>query len=182
MLKEKILFADNKLSHVQFNNMVDFGVKTDNFKWVNQFIKDYCQIIDPKDLKEDSIKIAKASLHFGKQEYEQVIQSLNEVKFLDMDHAMRVRWLLLCSHFEVNKGSQTFKYFCDAYEIFFKRNEVVHPVTIEASLNLLRYIKLLSKPFDAESMFEQVLNENPMYFKVWVLKKIKPTFQIKPKK
>jgi len=182
MLKEKILIADNKLSHVHFNNMVDFGVKTNNLKWVKKFIKDYSDFIDPKHLKEDSIKIAKASLHFGKQEYEQVIKALNEVKFLDMDHAMRVRWLLLCSHFEVNSGSQTFKYFCDAYEIFFKRNEVVNPVTIEASLNLLKYIKLLSKPIDRESMFEQVLKENPMYFKVWILKKIKPTFQINAKK
>lgn len=183
MLKEKILIAEEgKLAHVQFNNMVDLGIKTDNLVWVKKFIRDYSNFIDPSHLKEDSIKIAKASLHFGKKEYGQVIQALNEVKFLDMDHAMRVRWLLLCSHFEVNNTSQTFKYFCDAYEIFFKRNDVVHPTTIEASLNLLKYIKLLCRPYESASMFEQVYNENPMYFKFWMLKKIKPTFQVKSKK
>lgn len=177
MLKEIILGAENKLSHVHFNNMVDLGVKTNNLPWVKMFIKDYGDKIDPKHLTEDSIKIAKASIHFGMKEYAQVIQVLNEVKFLDMDHAMRVRWLLLCSHFEVNNNSQTFKYFCDAYEIFFKRNEVVNAVTIEGSLNLLKFIKLLNKPHEEESLFEQVLRENPMYFKSWLLKKIKPTFQ-----
>lgn len=182
MLKENILVADNKLYHIHFNNIIDLGIKTNNLRWVKIFIKDYGDRIDPQHLTEDSIKIAKASIYFGKKEYSQVIQSLNEVKFLDMDHAMRVRWLLLCSHFEVNYGSQTFKYFCDAYEIFFKRNEVVNAVTIEGSLNLLKYIKLLSKPYEEESLFEQVLKENPMYFKSWILKKIKPTFQDNPKK
>ncbi len=182
MLKEKTLLVDNKLSHVHFNNIVDFGGKTNNLKWVEKFIKDYSNLIAPKHLREDSIKIAKASLHFENKEYERVIQLLNEVKFLDMAHAMRGRWLLLCSHFEVNNGSQTFKYFCDAYEIFFKRNEVVHPITIEGSLNLLKYVKLLSKPYEVEALFEQVWKENSMYFKFWVLKKIKPTFQLKTEK
>jgi len=182
MLKEIIFESNNKLSHVHFNNMVDLGVKTNNLPWVKKFIKEYSSRIEPNHLIKDSIKIAKASIHFGMEDYAKVIQTLNDVKFLDMDHAMRVRWLLLCSHFEVNNKSQTFNYFCDAYEIFFKRNEVVNSVTIEGSLNLLKYIKLLSKPYEEESLFEQVLKENPMYFKFWILKKIKPTFQDNPKK
>ncbi|GEM_PF-5123387 len=176
LLKEGKILNGGYISYTDFNNVVELGVKLGEKDWIIQFIKDYESLIAPKQLKQDSLHIAKAIIAFEAKDYDQVFFLLNTVKALDLDHAQRIRWLLLCTHFEKHPNSTQFKNYCKAYKIYFERNETLHPATITGSLNLLNFVKKMTQAFNEKILREEIINTTLLVYRVWLLKKVAPTF------
>ena len=123
-------------------------------------------------LRLDTINIANALLKFAAKEYDQVFFLLNTVKALDLDHALRVRWLLLCTHFEKQPKSQQFKNYCKAYKLYFDRHQSIHSTTKIGSLNLLKLLKKMTQPFEAKELKKEIINTDLLVYRFWLLNKV----------
>jgi len=153
-----------------FEKLAAFG--DEDFSVFITHLINYCK------LREDTINIANALLKFEAKEYDHVFFLLNTVKALDLDHALRTRWLLLCTHFEKHPKSQQFKNYCKAYKLYFNRHKTIHASTKEGSLNLLEIVKKMTRPYDKKALKDEIINTNLLIYRFWLLKKVVPTFQM----
>lgn len=176
LVEQLKIYEERHISHTDFNNVIEAACKTGELDWAEEFVEQYKTFIQPEDLRESSLSIGKALISFEKKSYAQVIALLNQVKFADMDHAIRARWLLLCSHFEEYPEAKQFEDFADAYYMYFFRNEIWHENTIKGSLNLLKFLRKMCKPYDADKLKQEIIATTPLVYKIWLLKKIDPHF------
>ncbi len=178
LIEQLSIFENRRISHTDFNNIIEVACKTEELSWAKDFIERYQAFIQPKNLGEPSQAIGKALIAFEEKAYEKVILLLNNVQFTDMDHAIRARWLLLCSHYEVHPKDKQCEDFMAAYHNYFTRNGIWHDDIKNGSLNLLKILRKMTKPYLPEVLKQEIQDTSPLVYKIWLLKKLDPHFQI----
>lgn len=176
-VKTELVYENGLIGHMNYGNIVEMACKYGDLEWAEDFIEKNKHKILPKKIAEPTYKIALGILDLAKGNYSKLISDLNDVSHADLDHGNRLRWLLLAAHLELHPNSKVFTDYCAAFEVYFRRNKVLHPDTIRGSLNYLKFARKLSRPYQKEKLFQQILTTAPIYYKYWMLKKIDPTFE-----
>ena len=172
LVESKLLFMDGYISHTDFNNIVEVACKSGEHEWGKMFIENYVDYLADFH-KEETIKIGQAIIHFEEGNFVGVVEKLHDVSFSIIDHALRARWLLLCSLFELKNTSDSIESFANAFEQFLRREKTLNDTTIKGSLNLIRIIRKMLKSKDKAKLLAEVQQTNPLFYKAWLLKKLK---------
>lgn len=177
LVESKLLFIDGYISHTDFNNIVEVSCKSGEHEWGKMFIENYVDYLADFH-KEETIKIGQAIIHFEEENFVGVVAKLNEVSFSIIDHALRARWLLLCSLFELKDTSYSIEAFANAFEQFLRREKTLNDTTIRGSLNLIKIIRKMLKNRDKAKLLTEVQQTTPLFYKAWLLKKLKASPKI----
>ena len=165
-----------------FNNAVDVACKLGEIKWAIDFRKTWARYL-PESKKEDAINLAKATIAFSEKDFLGALKLIDKKPPNDIHFKMRIRWISLCCHFELQDSPEDdtdlVDYFKN-YDNFFSRQKEISTENIEGSLNLLRFVRYL---YNGNKTKEEILEEleqtQPIYFKTWLLEKLQT---YKPKK
>jgi hypothetical protein len=100
MMREKNLFLiDNIITDQEFNNVCNMGLTIKEFKWLDSFIEEYKDFIDPIFAK-DAYNLAKAKLAFHQKDYNNVFSFLNEIGVNDPNYYTNSKYLLARVYFD----------------------------------------------------------------------------------
>lgn len=100
MREKKLFLIDNIITDLEFNSVVNISLSVKKFKWLDEFIEEYKDYIDP-DFSKDSYNLAKSKLHFHRKEYQKVFNYLNDVEIKDSNYYMNSKFLLSKVYYEM---------------------------------------------------------------------------------
>ncbi|MEM6726476.1 MAG: hypothetical protein AAF598_20715 [Bacteroidota bacterium] len=175
MLATRIILADNELPPTVYKNVITLGLRLEEFDRTESFIRDYDQFL-PEDHRADAMAYNLAKLHFHRQDYDQVIQSLRDLEYRDVYYAVDGRWLLAKTYYETDEFGPLDN-LLDSFRLFLMRQKVISHANKTQYLKQVRYLKMLSKtlPNDQNRLLnirEKIQITSSQAEKNWFLEKI----------
>jgi len=176
-LQAEALFIDGELSPWSFKNIVLTGLRAGEDQWVESFIKDYSNRLNPS-FRDNAVVFNMARLHHYREEYQKVIPLLNEVEFTDFSYSLGAKALLLATYYELGE-IEVLHSFLDSFQVYLNRHKKSLPESRRQNyLNLVKYVRKLSNivPGDAETI-EKLETEIEQQARIadrsWLIEKIK---------
>ncbi len=142
-LARKILLENGNLSPWDFKNIVVVGLRLSEFAWVEEFIFSYKDNI-VLEKRENAFTYNLAKLHFYKKQYSEVLQLLQKLEYEDVFYNLDAKVMLLKIYFE-SRETEALDSLIDSFRSFLRRNKLISDSHRTNYLNLLLFVKKLSR-------------------------------------
>ncbi len=177
-LQNDCLISFGKMTENTFQNIVTGGTKCREFEWTKKFIKTYKSTLDTI-VREDTIAISLAQLHFEKKEFNISIEVLNH-NFQNSFIRLKSKAMMVRAWFELFCKEESYSELVlaqlDAFEKYVRRDKTL---TIKLSSAYLKFIsitkKLVNKRWERNFIFElekEIKKEANLVLKGWLLEKV----------
>lgn len=150
LLKKNILLVDGELPTAHFKNMVLAGLRLGETEWTEQFIHDQNQYL-PEHQRENSVSFNLAQLYFYKKDYNKVIETLRSVEYEDLSYNLNSKTILLTTYYETDEIEPLYS-LLDTFRVYLQRNKNITSRRRRSYLNLIRFIKRLSRVIPGNKM------------------------------
>jgi hypothetical protein len=138
-LTQGILFEKNHLTPWSYKNIVTVGLRLNEFEWVEWFIHEYIESI-ARPYRENAYTYNMAKLAFEQNDYDKVLELLQQVEYDDVFYNLDSKAMLLKTYFELDEVDALFS-LIDSFRLFLHRNKVISTTHKRNYLNLVRYVK-----------------------------------------
>jgi len=167
------LLNNGQLSTSRFINLIDLISYHQEFEKAEDFINNYGPVIDSKQRKEVCI-LARSIVFFFKENYNEVLLSLRNIKLSYPVHDLFLREQVIISLYETeNDNAEFILSKISTHLKWLNRNEGdISKSNIEGSQNLMKFIEVILKTKDVRKW--KKVYEEASYFrkKSWASKKI----------
>ncbi len=166
-------FLENHLlSRFTYKNIVMAGLLLREFDWVEKFLHEYKDFIEPKH-RESTFNYNLAIFYFEKPEHEKAMELLQRADFDDLSHNLNARRMLLRIYFEKNERDALGS-LITSFKNFIYRHRELGTVHRNSYLNLLKFVnRLLSiNRYDKEAMSQlrdEISATEQLVEKKWLL-------------
>jgi hypothetical protein len=175
LLKQDLLSEDGALSPWKFKNAVLAGLRSGQFAWVEQLLKNYGHLV-AENQRENVLNYNSALLKFYQKKFNEVALYLRDVEQDDYMYTLSSKALLLSTYYELNDW-EPLNYLLDSFKIYLHRakkdlSEMQH----ESYVNLIKYMKRLAKfkfenlPIDLKFL-EEIMENGKVSSKLWLIEK-----------
>ena len=90
------------LSRFTFSNVVTTGLNLKEYKWVEDFIRDYSKFLDDKH-RESFVHFNVARLHYEKKEYDKAMRLFAQSDYDDLLMSLNAKTMLLKMYYELDE-------------------------------------------------------------------------------
>ncbi len=175
LLKEKIILKDGTISTQSYKNIVTVGLLVKEYEWVEKFIPKYKNYL-PKEHRENALTYNLAKVYFSQKKYNQVIEQLREVEYKSHVYALGGKLILLKTYYELSEFI-ALDSLIDSFRIYIRRNKIISKEVKQQYLNLLRFVKKLSRTIvgdkkAVEKIRTQIAKCKALAGKKWILEKV----------
>ena len=158
-----------------YKNIISVGLNLQQFDWVEKFIQTYTDKL-PKENQDNNLKYNLAKIYFYKEEYNEVIEQLQEVEYKTLIHSLGGKLMLLKTYYELQE-SMALDSLIDSFSIYLRRNRLISKGVKQQYMNVLRFTKKLSNipEYDKnaiEKIKTQINNCKALAAKNWLLEKV----------
>ncbi len=157
LLEKGIIFKNGELLPWDYKNIVTLGLRLKEFKWIEQFIKEFNHKL-PAKFQENALTYNLANLYFSQKRYSDVIRLLSTVEYKGLYYALDGRWLLLRTYYEL-KEFEAMESLVESFRLFLIRNKLLSKTKQRQYLNLLRFVKRLIRLAPNETNRAKILLE-----------------------
>jgi len=139
-LKNEALLENNILSRFTYHNIVMAGIRTKEFKWVEQFIHQYRKSMK-KRYQESAFHFSMANLLYYRKDFEGVLSLLQKSNYRDVLLNLGAKTLLLKVYYELEEFDLLYAHL-EAMKNFIRRKRVIgyHKTNY---LNVVRFTQKL---------------------------------------
>jgi len=175
LLSKKIL-DEGELSPWKFRNIVVASLRLGKFDWTEEFINTYQSYI-AEGFRENAVTFNMAQFYFYKKDYEKVISLLQEVEYEDFTYNLNSKTFLLTTYYETDEIEALYS-LSDSFRTYLNRNKKIANFRRKAYLDLIKFIKKLSKimSYDKKSLekLKKEINETTTEItsRKWLLEKL----------
>ncbi|MEM6317436.1 MAG: hypothetical protein AAF960_07180 [Bacteroidota bacterium] len=175
LIREKIVLKNGIISHQGFKNIVTVGLKVEAYQWVEDFIQEYAKKL-PLDHQDNALAYNLAKVYFYQEEYSKVIELLKAVVYKNHVYALGGKLMLLKTYYELGE-SVALDSLIDSFRIYIRRNKIISREIQQQYLNLLRFVKKLSRTFQGDvkgvaKIRAQIDKCKALAGKKWILEKV----------
>ncbi len=149
-LDEDFLVHSNYMNVDDFNNIIHISYRLGEFKWAENFITNYIDYLPGHKERINIEKFYKSYIYFGQQKYLTVIDTLEEIKYVDFSYGIRKHVLMLKSIYELRNTEDTIfelKSSCITYRGYLYRNRKRIGKSIKVANE--NFIKILLRIYEA---------------------------------
>jgi len=172
-LNHNIWVTEGHIEHAVFDNIVFIACRLSKFEWVEHFIKAYSKYLR-EDVGESVKTMAKCRLAFAQNKFEQVLELLNGIEFINNMYKIHSEGYILQCYYELEGYEDAFYSKCEAFSKRCRRDKVINGELKGLVLNFIRMIQLIHEAKYTGVSKEELLKklkEKPAVFSTW-LKKI----------
>ncbi|MFK7908447.1 MAG: hypothetical protein AB8B69_25170 [Chitinophagales bacterium] len=174
-LKKEVILNDGQLNHQHFKNVIAIGLRLKQFDWVMYFIEAYQSKL-PEKVRDNAYRYNMAQVYFSKKEWGKVIELLQQVEYDLVFYKLDSKALLLKTYYEQGEW-MVLESLIDSFQILLRRNKEVSKQQRNTYLNLVKFVKRLSRlmPDDAERikvLKQKIESTHPVGDKGWLLEKL----------
>jgi len=142
-LDQEILLEGGQISPWDYKNIVVVGLRREEFTWTEQFIRTYKDKI-PEAFRDNAYTYNLAKFYFYKHEYSQVLKLLQQVEYEDVFYNLDSKVMLLKVYYEMDE-TEALDSLIDSFRTFLGRNKLISAHHRRNYLNLIRFVKKLSR-------------------------------------
>lgn len=169
-----ILIEDKVISRWTYLNVVLIALKLKEFKWAENFIKNFNSLLGEK-YRDNFHHYSRARLLFEKKDYDKAMDMLIQFEYDDLLINLNAKTLLVKIYYE-NDEFDTLESLLESMRIYIRRKEVLgyHKANYQ---NIIRFTKKLVRinPFDKkekEKLRESIVQTTPLTEKEWLLEQL----------
>ncbi|MEO1437538.1 MAG: hypothetical protein AAFV80_18495 [Bacteroidota bacterium] len=158
LLDEQILLTNNEMSPWDYKNLVVVGLRLGAFDWTFEFIESY-RFHLPERFRENAYTYNLSKYYFYRQEYEKVIELLQQVEYQDVFYNLDSKAMLLKTYYELDEW-EPMDALIHSFKALLRRKKAISDHHRRNYLNFIRMVKKLSRSyrFTAEEL-DQLANE-----------------------
>lgn len=174
-LNKELLYVNQELSPWSFKNIVITGLRLKEFDWVEDFIHTYSEKLNDK-YRANAMSFNLAQLYFYKQEYNKVIQLLQQVEYDDISYSLNSKTFLIGSYYELDE-IDALDSMLDSFAAYLRRNKALTQSRKQLYKNMIYYVRQLTKvglrdKKSLQDLKKAVEEEKALASKGWLLEKI----------
>ncbi len=143
LLSSRLILIDGRLSPNDYKNIVTVGLRNEEHEWVEKFIHQYKTYLPDTD-QANSFNYNLASFYYETQRYDQALDLLNTVDFVDVYYQVSTRFIIAKTYYETAEF-YSLEYFIIAFRLFLSRNKEISKTNKKANLNFLILLSRLAK-------------------------------------
>lgn len=176
MIALDAIFENGYVRPNVFKNIVTVGIRLEEFDWIEQFIDDYKDKLDPKT-RENAVNYNMAWLEYAKKNYKKALRFLANADLMDIFYLLGAKCLLLKIYYET-ENLDAFYALTESFYMYLRRNNQIADFQKEAHLQFIKTIKQLMKlkmerdKKGARKMHEELSAEKNVLDLSWFLKKL----------
>ncbi len=175
LLKQELLTEEGALSPWKFKNAVLLGLRSGQFTWVEQLLKNYGHLVAEYQ-RENTVSYNTALLRFYQKKYNDVLINLRDLEHSDVAFVLSSKALLLSTYYELNEW-EPLTYLLESFKIYLNRaqkdlSEIQHI----SYINLINYTRKLAKA-KAENtplnpaLLNEIESNTKLFSKAWLIEK-----------
>lgn len=175
LLKQELLTEEGALSPWKFKNAVLLGLRSGQFAWVEQLLKNYGHLV-AENQRENVLNYNSALLKFYQKKFNEVALYLRDVEQDDYMYTLSSKALLLSTYYELNEW-EPLNYLLDSFKVYLHRaqkdlSEIQHI----SYINLINYTRKLAKA-KAENtplnpaLLNEIESNSKLFSKAWLIEK-----------
>ncbi|MBS1513596.1 MAG: hypothetical protein JSS63_01090 [Bacteroidetes bacterium] len=109
------------VNHIDFQNAISASIGVNNVRFAEQFLFDYKNKLIP-EFKKDTISLAKAQILFAKKDYDEALNIINKIDYLNSIFYLKSK-ILQSKIYYMQKETNSQYYLIDSVKHYLKRNE-----------------------------------------------------------
>lgn len=136
MLERELLLRNGYMTQWTYINIVTTGIRLQDFEWTEQFIHDYRERLAP-EVRDNVYTYNLAALEFERKNYQQALQSLQDVEFSDAFYHMSAKIIQLKSYYELEETEPFFS-LLEASRKYIRRNRQLSDYQKQSNAGFLK--------------------------------------------
>lgn len=173
-LDNEVLLVDNYITATTFRNICLLSLRLKMMEWTVDFIKQYASKLNPK-YRDNAVKFNSARVALFKEDYDMLIDLLNEVEFDDLVYTLDSKLMLIIAYYELgNKDLASSS--VNAFKIFLIRRKNIPDQYKIIFGNFNTFVEKLIKLEYSKKKLEKVKNDLEANVSVaskkWLIEKI----------
>ncbi|MBV6477587.1 MAG: hypothetical protein HGGPFJEG_00326 [Ignavibacteria bacterium] len=141
LAKELDTYGGNRIQKSLYYQIIRNALSLGEIEWTENFVKEYTSKLIKEQQKTMS-SLAWGLIYYARKEYENSLQSVNKVEFIDLRDKLHVRILTAKTYYELSKSELLF-YYIDSSKHFIGNNTAIESNTKEAYLKFFNYLNRL---------------------------------------
>jgi hypothetical protein len=174
--ERKLFLRDEKMSHVQFSNIVILSIDGNDTEWLDDFIENYSTYL-PEDVRESTVSFTKANMAYHKKDFKSALSFLSNAKYESPVRQSAIKNLLLKIYFDKNE-TELILPLIDSYLHVIKNSLVLTDKAKNEFLNFIRIYQTLYRAKqnkDSKQLMkisEQLKKEKHIAQRMWLQSKV----------
>ncbi|MCO6493385.1 MAG: hypothetical protein J5I98_33500 [Phaeodactylibacter sp.] len=136
MLNRGLLLRNGFLTQWTYINVVTAGIRLRDFEWTSHFIHAYREHLAP-EVRDNVYNYNLAALEFERGNYQQALQSLQDVEFSDAFYHMAAKIIQLKSYYELEEAEPFFS-LLEASRKYIRRNRQLSDYQKQSNAGFLK--------------------------------------------
>lgn len=169
-IETRALFDGTYLSHWTYSNVVKLALRLQRFDWTEVFIKEQAVNLPPS-VREGAEHYNLAELYYHKGEFDEVLDQLNQLQFLDPHHHLGSRVILLKTYYELD-AEEPLLSLLSSFSVYLRRNKQISTAMKKTYLNFCNLLHQIMRrnPKKWELLEEDIQQTQPLAERAWLLK------------
>ena len=169
-ITNRALFEEKYLSHWTYTNVVKLAVSTKNTDFLEEFIEQHAEDLDPKHRKQAEL-VNKAELAFYKGQYDLVYDYVNALDMKSDYYYLLASRLLQLKTYYAEGSIEPMLSQLAAFTMFIHRRKEISNQMKKPYLNFCQMLALImrSRPEKMEKVRQKIQETNPVTDKTWLL-------------
>jgi hypothetical protein len=156
-------------------NIVVLGLRLNEFQWVESFIRDYVDRINPK-YRKNAYYFNMAILNVYKKNFEEVLPLLQHVDLNDFTYYLDTKMTLITSYYELDEY-ESMIFTCDSLLTYLKRDKKMPADRKQRYKKYVYYMKKLARQITTDKdsirkLREEIEKEVGVIRKEWIMEKL----------
>ena len=175
-LEKGIFILNEELAPWRFNNAIAAALRLGKLDWAEQFIEKYKKYL-PLETQQNTYTFNLARVYRYQRKFDKVLGLLRNLEYEDIGYNLISKTMLINAYYELEE-QDALESFMESFRVFLNRNKNIPQNRRKSYLNLLKYVRKLTRvtPGDKDAinkLRDEIIREKANHVNhEWLLKKI----------
>jgi hypothetical protein len=127
----------------RFNNVVGVALRLGKYDWAGFFIETYRSYL-PAETRQNTYTFNLARLYRYKKQYDKVLKLLSNIEYEDIGYNLISKAMLVITYYELDE-LDALESFMESFRVFLNRHKTIPQERRISYMNLLKYVKRLTR-------------------------------------
>lgn len=176
-LLERRLMDSDEIASGEVKTFITLCLRMGKAETAQRFIQDKKASVIPAEIREDAYNYSMALLQFYRQQYEQVLELLQQVEYLNVFYKIDSKKLLIETFYEM-KEWDSLDSAMNAFRVYIHRNSEISDVHKRNNQHFINFLyKLMSSKSNQQKRLQQLLlqiqKSKHLAERKWLIEKVK---------
>jgi len=156
-IENRVFIEEGVIAPWRFNNAAGVALRLGNLDWAETFVNTYKDYL-PADTRENTYTFNLARVYLYQKKYDKVLHLLRDIEYEDIGYNLISKAILTITYFELEE-LDALDSFTESFRVFLNRHKNIPQQRRRSYLNLLKYVRRLTRLAPGDKAAVQKLRE-----------------------